>query len=88
MIPLRRPGLLTRLIEGEVVILDREAEKVHQLNPTASCIWNNCDGSSSVDSIAQRLAASFDVTPEMALRDVEAILRELHGLGLLHVEHK
>jgi hypothetical protein len=88
MIPQRRPDLMTRLIEGEVVILDREGGKVHQLNPVASCIWNSCDGSSSVDSIAERLVASFDVAPEKALRDVEALLQELQGLGLLHIEHK
>lgn len=79
---------MTRLIEGEIVILDREGGKVHQLNPVASCIWNSCDGSSSVDSIAERLVASFDVAPEKALRDVEALLQELQGLGLLHIEDK
>ena len=88
MMPLRRTDLMTRLIEGEVVILDREAGKVHQLNPTAGCVWNNCDGLSSVRTIAERLAASFDVAPETALRDVEAVLQELKGLGLLHVEEK
>lgn len=87
MMPLRRTDLMTRLIEGEVVILDREAGKVHQLNPTAGYVWNNCDGSSTVGSIAERLAASFDVAPEMALRDVEALVQELKGLGLLHVDH-
>ncbi|MGE5240747.1 MAG: PqqD family protein [Bacteroidota bacterium] len=88
MIPLRRTDLITRLIEGEVVILDREAGKVHQLNPTASCVWNSCDGSSSVGSIAERLAATFDVAPEAALRDVEVLVRELESLGLLRVERK
>jgi hypothetical protein len=79
---------MTRLIEGEVVILDREAGKVHQLNPAAGCVWNNCDGSSTVGSIAERLTEAFDVAPETALRDVEAVLQELQGLGLLHVEYK
>jgi hypothetical protein len=88
MIPQRRPDLMTRLIEGEIVILDREAGKVHQLNPVASCIWNSCDGSSSVDSIAEHLVASFDVTPETARRDVEVMLQEFQELGLLHIEKK
>jgi hypothetical protein len=85
MIPQRRPDLMTHLIEGEVVILDREGGKVHQLNPTAGCVWNSCDGTSTVGSIAERLAATFDVAPEKALRDVEALLQELQGLGLLHI---
>lgn len=87
MTPARRTDLVTRLVEGEVVILDRAAGKVHQLNPSAGCVWNNCDGFSSVDSIAERLAASFDVPAETALRDVETLVKELVGLGLLHVEH-
>lgn len=84
--PRRRSNLVTRQIEGEVVILDREAGKVHQLNPTAGSVWNSCDGSSSARSIAERLAASFCVNPDMALRDVEMLLQEFQRLGLLHIE--
>jgi len=71
-----------------MVILDRGGGKIHQLNPTASCVWDSCDGATSAVSIAERLAASYDVAPETALHDVETIVQQLYGLGLLYVEHK
>jgi hypothetical protein len=83
MLPTRRPNVVTRVIEGETVILDRVAGKVHQLNAAASCIWSHCDGVSSTNEIAVRLAASFKITQERALADVERVLGELQQLELL-----
>src|SRR5688572_25028723 len=42
-----RPDLVTRTIDGEVVILDQSAGTVHHLNATASHIWSECDGTRS-----------------------------------------
>jgi hypothetical protein len=75
--------LIVRLIDGEVVILDRSAGRVHHLNATASCIWNGCDGTQSVSEIATRLTDEFDVVSEAVLRDVIAALVQFQELGLL-----
>ncbi len=87
MCPRRRPSLAARVIDGEVVILDHAAGKVHHLNVTASCIWDSCNGSRSVAEIAARVAASFEVTPEAAFEGVTAALMEFQQLGLLLAEH-
>ena len=63
--------------------MDREGGKVHQLNTVASIVWDRCDGSSSIQAIVDRLVAEFDVEREAALKDVEALLQEFVGLGLL-----
>jgi hypothetical protein len=78
-----RSDLITRTIEGEVVILDRTAGQVHQLNPTASCIWESCDGTRTAAEIAVRLAERFDDTPGNLLSDVIGILKQLEQRGLL-----
>lgn len=83
MIPVRRSGLMARTIEGEVIVLDRAAGVVHQLNTTAARIWDSCNGIASARSIAEHLAANYDVAPDAALRDVEDMLGKLHVLGLL-----
>jgi len=79
----RRSDLVARTINGEVVILDRAAGTVHQLNATASHIWSACDGAHSVADIAASVAARFEETPETVLRDVLATLADFQRLGLL-----
>ncbi len=86
MQPMHRPDLITRIIDGEVVILDRVAEKVHQLNPTASCIWDSCDGTLTAAEIAARVAQRFDVPANQAQDDVVATLADFERLGLLLVK--
>ena len=66
-----------------MVVLDLEAEQVHQLNPTASFIWPRCDGQRTVAKIVDELASSFDVDPNTAREAVIAALRRLDELGLL-----
>jgi len=83
MLPTRRPDLLTRVIDGEVVILDQAAGKVHQLNATASCIWERCDGANSVADITAYVADCFDISVDAVSRDVATTLIELEQLGLL-----
>lgn len=84
----RRSNLVTGTIENEMVILDLPAGHVHQLNVTASRIWNECDGVSTAAEIATRVAASFDEPPDvqLVLQDVLNTLTEFERLGLLMKE--
>ena len=81
--PRRRSDVSARLVEGEMVVLDRSADLVHQLNQTASFIWELCDGRSTAGGIADRLVDAFDVDPASAEAAVTATLREFEQLGLL-----
>ncbi len=81
--PKRRPDLSVRVIEGETVVLDRQAGLIHQLNPTASFIWERCNGNATVADIAKELSDAFGVDPETAAQDVTAIVRQLYELTLL-----
>lgn len=81
--PKRRPDVLSRLIDGETVVLDRQAGLVHQLNHTASYVWERCDGQSTMTDIAHCLAQTFDVDLSVATCDVTAMIRQLQELHLL-----
>ena len=54
--PRTREDLSARVIGGEVVVLDRDGGKVHQLNATASYVWGRCDGRLTEAEIADDLA--------------------------------
>ena len=72
---------MTRIVDGEIIILDRAAGRVHQLNRTASYIWNVCEGLSASE-IATEMAARFDVIPDMVLNDVQTTLSDFRRFGL------
>jgi hypothetical protein len=79
----RRLDVKSRLVDGETVVLDQQAGVIHQLNATASFIWERCDGRAIPTDIAQQLAHAFEVDPQVALRDVIAMIGQLEALHLL-----
>ena len=81
--PTTRPDLEVRTVDDEKVILDRDCEHIHQLNATASFIWDRCDGTRQVSEIAQELADAFGVTSELTLKDVSDTVLQFSQLGLL-----
>jgi coenzyme PQQ synthesis protein D (PqqD) len=81
--PKRRLDISAGVIDGEAVVLDRQAGLVHQLNPTASYVWERCDGHSTVADIAHQLAQAFDVDPTVAIHDAQMIIRQMQDSQLL-----
>lgn len=81
--PKHRSDISTRVVEGETVVLHLAAEQIHQLNPTASFIWNRCDGHRTAAEIAEELTGFFDVDYKTAYDAVVTTLRQLHELRLL-----
>lgn len=67
----RSEGIISKEIDGELLIYDRARDRAHCLNETAATIWNLCDGRSSVREISERWAMSWRHKGEVA-RKVEA----------------
>jgi hypothetical protein len=82
--PKRRSGLRARAVDGETLLLDRERQLVHQLNITATYIWERCDGRHSLVHIADELGHAFDIDADTVTTDVAATVRQLEAAG--HVE--
>ena len=74
---------ISREVNGEMLVLDGRAELIHQLNPTASFIWQQAQSGSTAEEIAAALAEEYDVDPETAHRDVAATLARLKELNLV-----
>ena len=82
--PRRRIEVKSRLVDGELVILDRDRGLVHQLNSTAMCIWERCDGQHTVAEIAAQVSDIFEMDRETALRDVVQAVRQLQVAKLVN----
>lgn len=81
--PKRRPDLPAHLVDGEMVVLDRKGGLIHQLNQTASYIWERLDGKTPISVIASMLAESFEVDLKTAEKDTAEAASQLQKLNLL-----
>jgi hypothetical protein len=81
--PKRRSDVSARVVEGEMVVLDRDAALVHQLNVTATFIWDRCDGRCTVSDIAELVPKAPASNPDASNEAVTAALRRFTELGLL-----
>jgi Coenzyme PQQ synthesis protein D (PqqD) len=79
----RLDGVLVQDLESEVLVLDTEADKIHQLNQTATFIWRHVEEAPSEEKMAELLAEAFEVEKQIALRDVLETLNQLQALNLV-----
>jgi methyltransferase-like protein len=80
-----KSGLIAQSVDGELLLLNREQEKIHQLNPVASFIWNKLDGQNTLEQLVTAITEKYDVEQNAAKRDLERLLNELSDLNLIEV---
>ena len=76
-------GLLVREVEGEVLVLDTEADLIHQLNASASIIWRLHAEGMAAKEIATSLVSEFAIDDDTAESDVEVALARFRELQLI-----
>ena len=81
--PRQRPDLTARTVGSEIIVIDRITNQEHQLNVTASFVWQRCDGTHTPPQIAEALLDAYDVDPLTARDAVIGTLHKLDELGLL-----
>jgi hypothetical protein len=79
----RRDGLLVREVDGEVLVLDAEADRIHQLNASASLIWRLHESGVDAAKIASAFAIEYDLDKHRAYNDVKAALEQFRALKLI-----
>jgi hypothetical protein len=81
--PKRRRDIQTRVVDGQTIVLDRGEEFVHQINKTASYIWERCNGRRSPEEITCEICEVFDIDFPTARKDVIATVDRLRRSKLL-----
>jgi hypothetical protein len=72
-----------RRVVGEAVILDLDSSDYYALNDVGALIWEKLEKGESSDRIQEAVCAEFDVAPELALKDIKALIKALAGKKLL-----
>ena len=86
----RKEGFVLREVCGEKVIVGEglgaiNFGKLISLNDTAAWIWEKAGelGDFSVDALVEALCDTYEVTPETARTDVQALLDQWLELGII-----
>lgn len=78
-------SVLTREIDGEMVLLDLASETYYGLDDVGTRIWATLAEHGSLSAARQALIEEFDVAPAMLDRDFARLLADLEGHGLLAI---
>jgi hypothetical protein len=81
-------SITVREIDGEIVVLDRRFNRLHQFNGTASFIFKRCGEGLAASAVAAALVREFEVADELAQHDVEAFLGALREMDLLDLRRE
>jgi len=82
-IPVRVPEVISRLLDGEAILVHPAQGKVRVLNTVGARIWDLADGSRDLAALAEAITAEYDVSPERALADVTAFCEDLVRRGVM-----
>jgi len=81
--PRKRPGVLELDMGDGAILYDDDGMLVHHLNPSASLIWQLCDGSGSAQELAHDIAEEYGLDPATIVGQVITVIAELDALGLV-----
>ncbi len=82
----RSHAVAARELAGEMMIMSATDSTLFSLNETATLIWNAADGKTSLrDIVENKICQEFDIEPETAYRDAEALVSNLASLGILQL---
>ena len=79
----RSAEVSARKVDKEIVLVDNDGMQVHQLNETASYIWDKCDGKHTVADVVASLTHDFHVDLATAKKEVNGLVAQLQDLRLL-----
>jgi len=85
----RSKAIAARKLGEEPMVMSATDSTLFTLDEVASVIWAAADGVTPLDEIVEKkICALYDVSPEVALKDAEALIENLaeHGLLLLSDE--
>ncbi len=70
-------------INGEIVLLGKDKEKIHQLNQTGTFLWNNLEKTKSIKHLVQKLVEDYDIDQKTAANDVRQWITDLLDKGFI-----
>jgi thiol-disulfide isomerase/thioredoxin len=83
LIPRPAPGVVTREVSGQALLLDTTSGSICALDPLGSVVWRCFDGTGDLADLVETLAEASGAPTDVVADDVLDLTRDLAGLGLL-----
>lgn len=68
---------------GDRSVLVKPSGGTYALNPTARAIWELCDGTTTIDELAEAISQVFAIDEATATRDVAVTVEQLQAADLV-----
>ena len=65
------------------ILYNHDSSLVHHLNPSASVIWQICEGEAALSQLATEVAEEYSLMRENVLTELRGLIAELDALGLV-----
>ncbi len=77
----RTESLIVRQFGTELTVYDEATHRLHELNPTAAGVWQQCDGQTSMEEFTRSIAGDSGIPEDEEV--VRSALTQLSNAGLL-----
>ncbi len=86
--PKRDPEITVEtLLDGYIVLFNQRTSRACTLTPLAALIWEFCDGTNTLDEIAQHLESIPDLPPHPDLEtEVDRLVKDFLDTGLVFTD--
>jgi hypothetical protein len=85
----RSTRIAARRLGDETLVMAAQGSTLFTLNPIATILWQAADGVTPLHEIVERhICSEFEVKPEVAIRDAEALAEDLARYGVLLVSEE
>jgi hypothetical protein len=82
------PDVISQEVSGETVLLDLESENYFGLDEVGTRIWQLIKETSDLQAIYSTLLEEYDVSEDRLQQDLDTLLAEITGLGLVTLEQR
>ncbi len=85
----RSPQVAARRLGDEMMVMSAADSTLFTLSEVAAAIWEAADGVTPLEEIvSRRVCSEFDIDPQTALRDAQALVEALAGHQILLLSDK
>jgi len=77
------PDVISQEVSGETVLLDLESENYFGLDEVGTRIWQLIKETNDLNTIYNTLLEEYEVPGERLQQDLNVLLSEIEGLGLI-----
>ena len=82
------PEVISQEVSGETVLLDLDSENYFGLDEVGTRIWQLIKETNDLQAIYSTLLEEYDVSEDRLQQDLDTLLAEVTGLGLVTLEQR